>query len=184
MASRIGDLWTWKESFFPAICQAAAPVAKVSAARRLPRRRRRRGRRLSRRADVVSVTSYKDSLFLFHFPTEASLSRALYGGPWHIGGIPLLLHQWSSTIEPADFTADTFPVWVQLRHVPPELMTSEGLSYLANVVGKPMHTTQDYSKVFSDHANVCVEVDFSKPLVNSIPINVDGSLCTVDISYS
>ncbi|KAJ4831670.1 hypothetical protein Tsubulata_020883 [Turnera subulata] len=132
----------------------------------------------------VSVTHYKASLFLFQFPTEASLSRALFGGPWHIGGIPLLLRQWSSIIEPVDFTADTFPVWVQLRHVPPELLTSEGLSYLASVVGKPMHTTQDYSKVFSDRANVCVDVDFSKPLVSSIPVNIDGSLRTIDVSYS
>ncbi|KAJ4826094.1 hypothetical protein Tsubulata_015191 [Turnera subulata] len=134
--------------------------------------------------DSVLVTHYKASLYLFQFPSEASLSQALFGGPWHIGGVPLLLRQWSSTIEPVDFTVDAFPVWVQLRHVPPKLMTCEGLSYLASAIGKPMHTTQDYSKVFSDRANVCVEVNFSKPLVSSLPINLDGNMRTIDVSYS
>ncbi|KAJ4844218.1 hypothetical protein Tsubulata_003089 [Turnera subulata] len=140
--------------------------------------------RLWGRQGTISVIPYKAGLFLFQFPNNISLSRALFGGPWHIGGIPLLRRQWSSTIEPVDFKADTFPVWVQLRNVPPELLTCVGLSYLASAIGKPLHTSQDYSKVFSDRANICVDVNFSKPLINSLPITIDGCLCTIEISYS
>ncbi|KAJ4826950.1 hypothetical protein Tsubulata_043713 [Turnera subulata] len=132
----------------------------------------------------ILVSPYKARLFLFRFPTESSLSRALCGGPWYIGGVPLFLRQWSQNIGPVDFTASAMPMWVQLQNVPFELLTSEGLSYLANALGKPLHMNQDFSTLFSKRAIVCVEVDYSKPLLYELPIVIDGNMQTIGVSYS
>ncbi|KAJ4838974.1 hypothetical protein Tsubulata_017378 [Turnera subulata] len=141
--------------------------------------------RLWGRDGVVSIAPYKENLYLFQFPTESSLSRALYGGPWHIGGIPLLLRKWDANIEPVDFSTSLIPVWVQLKRVPPELLTKEGLSYIASAIGTPLHMNQDYSKLlFSDRVNIYVEVNFYNPLIDELAIEFDGCVRTIDISYS
>ncbi|KAJ4840309.1 hypothetical protein Tsubulata_022056 [Turnera subulata] len=37
------------------------------------------------RDEPISEVPYKEGLFLFQFPSDSSMSRALHGGPWHIG---------------------------------------------------------------------------------------------------
>ncbi|KAJ4849046.1 hypothetical protein Tsubulata_031303 [Turnera subulata] len=137
------------------------------------------------REGAVTVVPYKEDLHLFKIPSDLSLSRALHSGPWHIGGTPLLLHKWEVNTKPVDFTTSLIPVWVQLKHVPFELMTKEGLSYLASAISKPLHMTQDCSTLFStDRVNVCIEVDYSKPLLEALTIAFDGCNRTINISYS
>ncbi|KAJ4828114.1 hypothetical protein Tsubulata_007159 [Turnera subulata] len=74
---------------------------------------------------AISVAYYKDDLYLFQFPSDFALSRALFRGPWHIGGILLLLRKWDANIEPVDFSTSIIPVWVHLSRVPMELLTKE-----------------------------------------------------------
>ncbi|KAJ4849228.1 hypothetical protein Tsubulata_011478 [Turnera subulata] len=47
----------------------------------------------------VSVSPNKDGLFLFQLPNEAAYSRALYHGPWHVEGVPLILCPWRSSVK-------------------------------------------------------------------------------------
>ncbi|KAJ4842319.1 hypothetical protein Tsubulata_039692 [Turnera subulata] len=137
------------------------------------------------RYSPISVIPYTEGLYLFQFFDESALSRALYGGPWHIGGIPLLLRKWTAEIKPVDFSASLIPVWVQLKQVPFELLTKEGLSYLASAIGKPSHMNQDCSKMLaSDRVSVCVDVDFSKPLLDELTVEFDGCQRTIPLSYS
>ncbi|KAJ4838675.1 hypothetical protein Tsubulata_003107 [Turnera subulata] len=133
----------------------------------------------------ITVAPYKPGLLMFQFPTEASLSRALYGGPWHVSGIPLILRPWDSKIQPLDTSTSILPVWIQFRGVPLELSLREGLSYLASAIGKPLHMDQDCSKLLkSDCINVCAEVDFRKPLLPNLVVNLDGEEFTIGVSYS
>ncbi|KAJ4842028.1 hypothetical protein Tsubulata_021917 [Turnera subulata] len=113
------------------------------------------------RQGTISVSAYKDDLFLIQFPNEFALSRALFGGPWHAGGIPLVLRLWSASRQKLDVSAAKIPVWTKLKHVPLELLTREGLSYLASAIGKPLHADQDCSKLFKCNCvNICIEVNF------------------------
>ncbi|KAJ4830065.1 hypothetical protein Tsubulata_009273 [Turnera subulata] len=130
----------------------------------------------------VGVSPYKTDLFLFQFPNEASLSRALYSS-WHIGGTPLFLHKWDSKVQKLEFTASRLPVWVQLSQVPLELQTREGISYLASTVGKPLHMDQDCSKLLRSRINVCMEIDFSKSLIHDLTVIVNDEPCSIGISY-
>ncbi|KAJ4841986.1 hypothetical protein Tsubulata_005414 [Turnera subulata] len=137
------------------------------------------------RSGSVSVVSYRDGLFLFQFPTEASLSRALHGGPWHVNGISLILRPWDSKIQKLDISSSVLPVWVQLSDVPPELSTRKGVSYLASAIGKPLHMDQDCSKLLnSDRINVCVDVDFAKPLLPKLLVNLEDEIREVRVTYA
>ncbi|KAJ4823412.1 hypothetical protein Tsubulata_042678 [Turnera subulata] len=42
------------------------------------------------RSGAISASTYRDGLFLFQFPDDFAYSRALYRGPWHVGGVPAL----------------------------------------------------------------------------------------------
>ncbi|KAJ4847859.1 hypothetical protein Tsubulata_000207, partial [Turnera subulata] len=77
------------------------------------------------------------------------------------------------------------PVWVQLKNVPLELLTVEGLSYLASALGTPLHSDQDCSRLFKgDRANVCINFDFSKPLQSQLLVDISGDQIAIDVSYS
>ncbi|KAJ4829745.1 hypothetical protein Tsubulata_043740 [Turnera subulata] len=103
------------------------------------------------RDGIISVSHYKDGLFLFQFPTEDAYNRAVSRGPWHVGGIPFMLWPWTSSSKKMDFSNAVFPVWIKLKHVPLELLTTEGLSSLASAL-----------------------VDFSKPLLNELKLDING----------
>ncbi|KAJ4844422.1 hypothetical protein Tsubulata_024214 [Turnera subulata] len=88
------------------------------------------------RDGLISVSPYKDGLFLIQLPTEAAYARALLKGPWHVGGTQL-------------------------------------------------HADQDCSQIFkSDDVNVCVQVDFSKPLKTELKLDLNGEVALIEIVYS
>ncbi|KAJ4850802.1 hypothetical protein Tsubulata_009794 [Turnera subulata] len=84
-----------------------------------------------------------------------------------------------------DPSTATYPVWVQFKNVPLELLTAEGLSYLASALGTPLHSDQDCSRLFKgDQANVCINVDFSKPLQSQLLVDICGEHIAIEVSYS
>ncbi|MBA0750228.1 hypothetical protein Gogos_001646 [Gossypium gossypioides] len=54
---------------------------------------------------------------------------------------------------------DRLPVWIHLKHVPLELFTGGGLSYIASALGNPLYMDGiTASKQRLSHAKVCVEL--------------------------
>ncbi|KAJ4850857.1 hypothetical protein Tsubulata_032857 [Turnera subulata] len=100
------------------------------------------------RSGVIFVSTYKNDLFLSQFPNESAYSRALHSGPWHVAGIQLMLSPWTSTFQKLDCSSAVYPVWVKFKNVPLELLTNEGLSYIASVVGTPIHGTRTVPNSF------------------------------------
>ncbi|KAJ4839516.1 hypothetical protein Tsubulata_047357 [Turnera subulata] len=137
------------------------------------------------RQGAISISHYKDEMLLIQFPNADALSRALLGGPWHVGGVPLVLRVWSSSLKKLDLSSANLPVWVQLNNVPLELLTQEGLSYIVSTIRKPIRADQDCSQLFKgDRANVYIEVDYSKPLRHELTVDIRGEQVVIDISYS
>ncbi|KAJ4836424.1 Splicing factor 3B subunit 4 [Turnera subulata] len=89
--------------------------------------------RLWGKSGAIIVADYKNDLFLLQFLTDL-LSRAPFGGPWHVGSVP--------KIQKLDMAVFIPLVWVQQDNVPIELHTKEGLSYLASTIGKSLHMDQ------------------------------------------
>ncbi|KAJ4821982.1 hypothetical protein Tsubulata_007529 [Turnera subulata] len=127
------------------------------------------------RQGAISISHYKDEMLLIQFSNADALSHALLGGPWHVGGVPLVLRVWSSSLKKLDLCSTNLPVRVQLNNVPLELLTQEGLNYIASTIGKPIRADQDCSQLFKgDRANVCIEVDYSKPLRHELTVDTRG----------
>ncbi|KAJ4843172.1 hypothetical protein Tsubulata_016959 [Turnera subulata] len=96
-----------------------------------------------------------------------------------------MLWPWTSSSQKLDLSSSCFPVWIKLKHIPLELLTKEGLSYLASTLGTPLHTDRDCSKLFNnDSANVCVKVDFSKPLLTELKLDFNGEPVIIEVIYS
>ncbi|KAJ4849987.1 hypothetical protein Tsubulata_044771 [Turnera subulata] len=74
----------------------------------------------------VSVSRYKEELFLFQFQNDAAHSHAFTRGPWYIGGVPLIFRPWTYSSRKLDFSNAIFPVLIKLKNVPVELLTKEG----------------------------------------------------------
>ncbi|KAJ4821962.1 hypothetical protein Tsubulata_034557 [Turnera subulata] len=91
----------------------------------------------------------------------------------------------SASLQKLDIFAAKIPVWTKLKHVPLELLTREGLSYLANAIGKPLHVDQDCSRLFKGNcANICIEVNFSQPLKHELVVDFNGETVRIEVSYS
>ncbi|GAV92257.1 DUF4283 domain-containing protein/zf-CCHC_4 domain-containing protein [Cephalotus follicularis] len=77
------------------------------------------------------------------------------------------------------------PVWVKLRNVPVQYWNKVGLSYIASVLGKPLHmdinTTHRQALLF---ARVCVDMPATSAFQDSITLElVDGSTISVGVEY-
>ncbi|CAN1268579.1 hypothetical protein LINPERPRIM_LOCUS13233 [Linum perenne] len=79
---------------------------------------------------------------------------------WHIHHSAMVLRKWKRGITLIDFTPKELPVWVVLKGVPPELITPEGVSWIASQVGSPVN------KFVRDclDTKVCVVCDVSEEI--------------------
>ncbi|GAV83916.1 DUF4283 domain-containing protein/zf-CCHC_4 domain-containing protein [Cephalotus follicularis] len=79
----------------------------------------------------------------------------------------------------------SMPVWVKLRNVPVHYWNKVGLSYIASVLGKPLHMDANTTH---RHALMFARVRVDMPATSSFPENiilelVDGSTISVGVEY-
>ncbi|GAV61530.1 DUF4283 domain-containing protein/zf-CCHC_4 domain-containing protein [Cephalotus follicularis] len=79
----------------------------------------------------------------------------------------------------------SIPVWVKLSKVPVQYWTKLGLSYIASVLGKPLH--MDVSTTYrhaSDFAQVCVDMAATSTFPNNIILELeDGNTTNIGVEY-
>ncbi|CAN1338917.1 hypothetical protein LINPERPRIM_LOCUS38276 [Linum perenne] len=85
----------------------------------------------------VEVFQISSGFFLFEF-TSVNLRDWVVQRSWHIHREPMIVRNYPG-VEPANFAKELKPVWVEFRGVPPELLTPEGVSWLATQLGKPVN---------------------------------------------
>lgn len=75
------------------------------------------------------------------------------------------------------------PIWIELKGVPLELQTREGLSCIANVIGIPLYmdrATKKFSRV--NFVKVCVEVEVTDVIPEFVEVEVENdSSFNVDV---
>lgn len=70
-----------------------------------------------------------------------------------------------------DDEASLVPAWINLPGLPIDCWSSEGISIIASLVGKPMYTNKHTKTVDRmSSARILVELDVSKELVRSVEI--------------
>ncbi|XP_031398562.1 uncharacterized protein LOC116209146 [Punica granatum] len=105
--------------------------------------------------DGVKVFELENGLILFDFTNTAQRDWVLHCGPWQIHHCPLILRPWKKD----------FPMWVTFSKVPLELMTHQGLCYVASAVGRPLSLGNSEVKMsVANSTVVCVEVDVQEEL--------------------
>ena len=87
----------------------------------------------------MDVSAQGNGTFFFKFALGEGKGKVLEGGPWLFAGRHVFLRKWARGINLADQGVSKIPVWIQLYNIPVELWTTEGLSYLASVVGEPLY---------------------------------------------
>ncbi|GAV69074.1 DUF4283 domain-containing protein [Cephalotus follicularis] len=104
-------------------------------------------------------------------------------GPWDIWGYHLAVRKWSRDMSLTLKDCKSIPLWVKLSRVPVQYWTKLGLSYIASVLGKPLHmdanTTNRYALTF---ACVCIDMEATSSFLDSIVLELDdGSTTTIGV---
>ncbi|XVE90807.1 hypothetical protein DITRI_Ditri20bG0106000 [Diplodiscus trichospermus] len=82
----------------------------------------------------MEINLARPNVFIIQFSNAEARDHVLEG-PWHIQNKPLIVRKWESGMTSLDFKFARFPIWLHLRHVPLELFTRFGLSYIASAIG-------------------------------------------------
>ncbi|GAV92726.1 DUF4283 domain-containing protein [Cephalotus follicularis] len=143
---------------------------------------------LTRKWGSVGTFSFHmvgSGVFMIKFENGQARDWVLANGPWDVWGYNLALRPWRKDMSLELGDCRTMPVWVKLRNVPVQYWNKIGLSYIASVLGKPLHmdtnTTHRHALMF---ARVCVDMPATSSFQESIILElVDGSTTSVGVEY-
>ena len=121
---------------------------------------------------VLAANNY----FLVIFSCMSDRNRAFEGGPYFFNQVGLFIKPWHMGFNSAEEIPSRVPVWVQLPRLPLEFWREDILHSISLLLGKPVRAstqTQDH-KVIS-YAHICVEVDLTNQLLDSMEIRMGTS---------
>ncbi|CAN0859922.1 hypothetical protein LINGRAHAP2_LOCUS7799 [Linum grandiflorum] len=127
--------------------------------------------------EQIHVSQLEPNFYLIELDSVATRDWVLHRS-WHVHHSPMLLRCWSAGISPLAFSSSSTPVWITLRRVPPELLSVEGVSWLASHFGTPIH------KIIRDELNVKVCVLRSSPDLETSYLTVNlrgGRTCCIQV---
>lgn len=106
--------------------------------------------------------------FLVRFYPKEDLDVVLKRGPWFIGNPFLSLRPWEPFFKPSTTNVMPIVVWVRLNELPIELYEVEVLRQIGESIGRVLwidtHITMEAQ---GKYARLCLQIDTSKPLVNT-----------------
>ncbi|CAN1292240.1 hypothetical protein LINPERPRIM_LOCUS21476 [Linum perenne] len=123
---------------------------------------------------IISMLSV--GFYLVEFPSE-KLCNWVMERSWHVHHTALVLRRWYAGIEPLDLTEKPAPVWVTMEKVPPQLITVEGVSWLASQLGKPVN------KFIREGLTVKVCVYLKEDSKDVLIVAIDGKQIDIEIKY-
>ncbi|CAN1782022.1 hypothetical protein LINPERHAP1_LOCUS15638 [Linum perenne] len=92
----------------------------------------------------------------------------------------MLVRNWYPGVEPVNFAKELKPFWVEFKEVPPELLTPEGVSWLATQLGKPLNKLVRNGFC----VKVCVLRKASDDAISELVVEMSGGrLYTIKVSF-
>ncbi|CAI0419994.1 unnamed protein product, partial [Linum tenue] len=119
----------------------------------------------------LQISYMKNGCFLVRFRHQDDYEFAMNGGPWLLGETYLTVTRWYKGFNPWRSETTSAMVWAQLPDLPIEFIIKEAVMKIASYIGKPIRV--DRATEFGErgkYARVCVEVDFTKPLLSRFKI--------------
>ncbi|GAV64098.1 DUF4283 domain-containing protein/zf-CCHC_4 domain-containing protein, partial [Cephalotus follicularis] len=122
---------------------------------------------------------------LVKFANGQARDWVLENGPWDIWGHHLAVRKWSKDSVLALEDYKSIPIWVKLTRVPVQYWTKLGLSYIASVLGKPLHMDMNTTKRYAlSFARVCIDMEATSSFPDNIILELDdGSTTTIGVQY-
>ncbi|XP_059636151.1 uncharacterized protein LOC132278375 [Cornus florida] len=115
--------------------------------------------------------------FIFKFSTEAECNNILANGPCMVMGKPLFLKKWHKGMEMSKESCRSIPLWIKFYNIPYEYWAAKGFSHVISAVGKPLFADRlTESKARLSYARLCVEVDATKPFVESFQLKATNGI--------
>ncbi|GAV92761.1 DUF4283 domain-containing protein/zf-CCHC_4 domain-containing protein, partial [Cephalotus follicularis] len=136
-------------------------------------------------AGRFSVHAVGNGIFMIKFENGQARDWVLDNGPWDVWGYHLALRKWEKDMSMELGVCKSMPICLRLRNVPMHFWNKVGLSYIASVLGKPLHmdanTTHRYALMF---ARVCVDMPATSSFPDTITLELeDGSTTLVGVEY-
>lgn len=124
---------------------------------------------------LQKVILHEKGYFLFKFDSVAHRDEALAGGPKHVASKLLLLQQWREGVNFSNASVASIPLWVKFSNIPLSYWTSNGLSYIASSIGRPIAIDDTTAKLDPlPFARICVEVKADSNFPKSINVAIIG----------
>ncbi|XP_019239449.1 PREDICTED: uncharacterized protein LOC109219443 [Nicotiana attenuata] len=130
------------------------------------------------------VLYHEEGYYIFRFENMEDRDLVLQAGPYTFHNKPFVLQKWRMDFRFDPGSVSVIPLWITFPGLPLGYWSTEALSKLASVVGKPMYTdkiTAEMEKV--SYARVLVETDISQPLPDSFELQTKRGVITQQIEY-
>jgi hypothetical protein len=129
---------------------------------------------------ILAANNY----FLVIFSCMADRNRAFEGGPYFFNQVGLFIKPWHMGFNSADEIPSQVPVWVRLPRLPLEYWKEDILHSISLLLGKPVGAaTQTQDRKVISYARICVEVDLTNPLPDSMEIRMGSSSWVQQLDY-
>ncbi|CAN1302335.1 hypothetical protein LINPERPRIM_LOCUS25407, partial [Linum perenne] len=86
----------------------------------------------------ITISTLSEGLFLVEFPS-LKLCEWVLARSWHVHHATMILRRWAVGLKCIESSPQEVPVWVTFKRVPPTLVTTEGISWLASQIGQPIN---------------------------------------------
>ncbi|KAK1257253.1 hypothetical protein QJS04_geneDACA024589 [Acorus gramineus] len=113
--------------------------------------------------------------FVVRFSCEDDLNKVIEGGPWLMGGRPIVLRQWHRGMQMEMERLETIPIWIRFPQLPLHLWGKRMLSKLSSVIGVPLNmdlATANHTRI--EYARICVEISAHSTLPEYSRLIEDG----------
>ncbi|KAL1202244.1 hypothetical protein V5N11_018197 [Cardamine amara subsp. amara] len=126
-----------------------------------------------------------DRSMLVRIPNEVLRNKIVEQEIWYVGNSLFYVAQWSTNVATKPPTMQSIPLWAHVRGVPFDLITDEGLSLVAGLIGHPVET-DDWTKNLTnlELVHVKVKANCTKPLpAKAELIRENGDILPLTVEY-
>lgn len=110
----------------------------------------------------VEVFDVNTTTMRFKIKNQKIREKVIKRGMLTIVGVPMIVKKWTTKTEEEKQEEEAIPMWVHLRKVPLQMFSWEVLSFMASMVGHPIHLHPETLACSNfEEAKIFVNVDIS-----------------------
>lgn len=127
---------------------------------------------------------YSKGFFIVCFHTEEEKEVVLNQGPWFWGSAGLFITPWFPDFDANTMVVSRMPVWVRMHNLPLHFWHSKALIAIGNTLGRMLKIDGErHLKGIFTFARICVKVDLSRGLPESIILNLYNTQWKQPLDY-